>query len=170
MGLQGLTFLNDPISTNIKQYLYNQLIFMEDLNYLYQSQNTENATVLDPSKLITNENDIAIEPLDVIKAYRSLQLNFLKVPSWLEKRYRIIEANHVKQPVVPFNRQEKLVYQKYSVLHTDEKFTANSLIDGFRLDFNFHELKLNVELDGPSHRFVVFLLNKNCYYDVSLYI
>jgi very-short-patch-repair endonuclease len=30
---------------------------------------------------------------------------------------------------------------------------ANSLIDGIRLDMDFPELKLNFELDGPTHRY-----------------
>ena len=30
---------------------------------------------------------------------------------------------------------------------------SNTLVDGFRLDILFPKIKLNVELDGPTHRY-----------------
>ena len=169
MGLQGLTFLGDPISTNIKQYLYNQLIKMEDKMYFNQAQAEaiDKSNVDDEAYMFAmvdkehsgNISDATFNPLDIIKTYRSLQLNFYKIPNWLENEYRELEAKHTTTPVLPFNRQEKLINQKYNLMFpsdnksVDLKFTTNSIIDGFRLDFNFESLKLNIELDGPSHRF-----------------
>ena len=47
--------------------------------------------------------------------------------------------------------------QKYSILHPnpepEEMMISNTLIDGFRADIIFPEIKLNIELDGPSHRY-----------------
>lgn len=166
MSLQGMTSLKDPISMNIKSFLYNQLLKMEDANFLYQCQENLKepipvSRVYDPTARIykveptikKTHDDVLVDPLDVANVYRSIKLNSLEVPSWLEKRYRSIEASHSVHPVMPFNRVEKLVSQKYGVLYSDQKFTTNSIVDGFRMDFKFDNLNLNIELDGPTHRF-----------------
>lgn len=166
MSLQGMTALKDPISMNIKSFLYNQLLKMEDANFLYQCQENLKEPVMvsrvyDPSArlykvaaAVTKAHDeVLIDPLDVVNIYRATKLNSLEVPLWLEKRYRIIEKSHSAQPVIPFNRVEKLVSQKYGVLYSDQKFTTNTIVDGFRLEFKFDNLNLNIELDGPTHRF-----------------
>lgn len=173
LGLQGLTFLNDPISTTIKQFLYAQVIKMEDASYLQECQqalldeaeeegeDSERPAAREPKisveakpRLLRDGEEVAVDPVDVIKAYRSLTLNNFKPPNWLESRYRKFEAVHSTQPVIPLNRPEKLVFQKYSLLHPaeSERGESNVLLDGFRMDIAFPAIKLNIEIDGPSHK------------------
>ena len=166
ISLQGMTSLKDPISMNIKSFLYNQLLKMEDANFLYQCQENLKEPIMvsrvyDPTARIykveptikKTHDEVVIDPLDVVNVYRSIKLNSLDVPSWLEKRYRSIEASNAAHPVIPFNRVEKLVSQKYGILYSDQKFATNTIVDGFRIDFKFDNLDLNIELDGPTHRF-----------------
>lgn len=158
MGLQGLTFLKDPLSVNIKQLLYSQLVKFEDSTYLNECERAKQAssssgTSSGKSASPPADGAVVIDPVDVVNAYRSLKLNQYKVPAWLETRYSELESSHATQPVLPFNRQEKLVSQKYSMTHSDETIISNGLLDGFRMDFYFPALKLNIELDGPSHRY-----------------
>jgi hypothetical protein len=91
--------------------------------------------------------------LDVVSAVRSLQLNSLPIPPWLAAEYAPIELNHGTKQCVMQSRADKLVAQRYAFLHPTEKFASNILVDGFRLDMCFPEIKLNVELDGPTHRY-----------------
>lgn len=160
MGLQGMTFLKDPISVNIKQFLYSQLVKFEDSAYLYECERAKQVAGSSSGGQVTSSSSSSgtgvespIDPLDIVNAYRSLKLNQYKVPAWLETRYRDLEASHATQAVLPFNRQEKLVAQKFTTMFPDSKVSSNSLLDGFRMDFYFPSLNLNVELDGPSHRY-----------------
>jgi hypothetical protein len=85
---------------------------------------------------------------------RALKLNDLETPSWLDQTYRDIEQRHRVTPVLDVNnRIEKIVTQKYSLNHPNENLISNNLRDGFRFDLDFPDLKLNIELDGPSHRY-----------------
>jgi len=162
MGLQGLTFLKDPISTSIKQLLYSQLVKFEDTAYLYECERANQISTSSSSSSGSNnsksvpfpaDSSVILDPVDVDHAYRSLKLNQYKIPSWLETRYRALETAHATQPVLPLNRQEKLVSQKYSIAYPDIELVSNALLDGFRMDLHFPSLKLNIELDGPSHRY-----------------
>ena len=47
---------------------------------------------------------------------------------------------------------DKLVAQRFKFLYPKADIVSNVIIDGFRLDLSFPAIKLNVELDGPSHR------------------
>jgi very-short-patch-repair endonuclease len=47
---------------------------------------------------------------------------------------------------------DKLVAQRFKFLYPKADIVSNVIIDGFRLDLSFPNIKLNVELDGPSHR------------------
>jgi hypothetical protein len=48
---------------------------------------------------------------------------------------------------------DKLVAQRFKFLYPKADIVSNVIIDGFRLDLSFPNIKLNVELDGPSHRY-----------------
>ena len=153
---------------------------MEDAGFLYQCQESLKEPIMvsrvyDPtariykveSTLKKTHDEVILDPLDVVNTYRSIKLNYLEVPAWLESRYKKIEESHVAHPVVPFNRLEKLVSQRYSVLYSDQKYVVNSLVDGFRMDFKFDNLNLNIELDGPTHRYsntviiIIYTININ---------
>ena len=49
---------------------------------------------------------------------------------------------------------DKLVAQRFKFLYPKADIVSNVIVDGFRLDLSFPNIKLNVELDGPSHRCV----------------
>ena len=49
---------------------------------------------------------------------------------------------------------DKLVAQRFKFLYPKVDIVTNVIIDGFRLDISFPKIKLNVELDGPSHRYI----------------
>jgi very-short-patch-repair endonuclease len=93
------------------------------------------------------------EPLDVVAAMRAIRLNGMLVPAWLITDYNEIENNHPTNPTVQQSRADKLVAQKYSLLRPNEKMVSNAILDGFRLDMDFPDIKLNIELDGPSHKY-----------------
>ena len=86
-------------------------------------------------------------------AVRGLKLNALAVPQWLAEKYLDVEEMHAKKPVVMQSRSDKLIVQRIKTRDIKETLLANSLVDGFRLDLNFPEIKLNVELDGPTHKY-----------------
>ena len=54
------------------------------------------------------------------------------------------------------------MYQKYNSKYSTVSTAGdnpppvevNTLIDGFRLDFDVKEFKLNIEIDGPTHKYV----------------
>ena len=52
------------------------------------------------------------------------------------------------------SRMDKLVAQRFKFLYPKVDIVTNVIIDGFRLDISFPKIKLNVELDGPSHRYI----------------
>lgn len=93
---------------------------------------------------------------DIISTVRSLRIGETPIPPWLLSRYEAIEASQRGQadskPLFPLSKADKLVAQRYRILHPDDSFISNTVLDGFRLDMDFAELKLNIELDGPTHR------------------
>jgi len=90
---------------------------------------------------------------DIVSVVRSLRLNNLLIPKWLANEYIKIEEIHPINPIIPLSRADKLVSQRYVFRYPNENVIINSLIDGFRLDLYFPEVKLNIELDGPAHRY-----------------
>lgn len=87
---------------------------------------------------------------DVVTVVRALRLNNLLIPKWLANDYIKIEEIHPIQPIIPLSRADKLVSQRYVFKYPNENVIINSLVDGFRLDLYFPEVKLNIELDGPG--------------------
>ena len=138
MGLSGITLLKDPISENIRQYLYAQTIRV----------GTEEAI-----------NDMGQpKPEDIIFAVRGLRLNNLRLPRWLEESYLKLEsgfADKTVPDVIPMSRADKLVCQKFQALNPNTPMIPNAIFDGFKLDMQFPSIKLNVELDGPTHKYPV---------------
>jgi hypothetical protein len=45
--------------------------------------------------------------------------------------------------------------QRYQFTHPSRSVKVNALVDGIRLDMQFPNAMLNVELDGPAHRYGV---------------
>lgn len=127
-GLLGITLLKSPVAGKIRQFLYSQV-----------------------STGPTDDDDI--DAIDIITAIRALKLNGLLVPEWLAVKYLDVEEAHSKKPVIAQSRADKLIVQRFKGSYPTEVLIANSLVDGFRLDLDFPELKLNVELDGPTHRY-----------------
>lgn len=142
MGLQGLTQLRDPIADNIRQFLYIQAISMK------------NQTICDDNQIICEDVDdiqsVALRS-DVIAAVRAMRLNNLLIPKWLAIAYNDIEAVHATKPVLPQSKGDKMIVSRFASAYPSIKMRGNDLVDGFRLDMNFPEIKLNVELDGPAH-------------------
>ncbi len=134
-GMLGITLLKDPIAENIRQFLYLETLRMGK------------------TRMEAGETCDALDQVDVITAVRALRLNGLLIPKWLVKTYAEYQINHSNKPVVTQSRADKLIVQRYKTNFPDEKLIGNSLIDGFRMDMDFPDLKLNVELDGPSHRY-----------------
>jgi very-short-patch-repair endonuclease len=133
-GMLGITLLKDPVAGKIRQFLYSQV----------QSP---------PSSEAATDNGGGFDDMDVITAVRALKLNRLLVPEWLANKYLDVEETHSKKPVVSQSRSDKLIVQRYKANFPAEVFTANSLVDGVRLDLDFQDMKLNIELDGPMHRY-----------------
>ena len=101
---------------------------------------------------VTSEFESSLLAPDIINVVRGLRLNNLRVPKWIALEYNAIEKRHVSMPVVPQSRMDKLVAQRFKFLNPKLDIVSNVIIDGFRLDLAFPNIKLNVELDGPSHR------------------
>jgi very-short-patch-repair endonuclease len=97
--------------------------------------------------------DINALVVNIIDAVRGLRMNYLQVPRWLAIEYNAIEERHADSPVLSQSRSDKLVLQRYKLLHPTDNLVANTLLDGFRMDLCFPGTKLNVELDSPRHRF-----------------
>jgi hypothetical protein len=133
MGMQGLTLLKDPLSLNIKQFMYVQAIQM--------------------GERLGAEGVSALPATDIINGVRTLRLNSLMIPKWLAERYDECEKEYAVQPTTPLSRADKVIIQRYNNLYPADGLRANCLLDGFRLDMNFEDISLNVELDGPSHRY-----------------
>ena len=176
-GLLGITLLKDPIGNNLRQYMYLQLVRLglesgadssagqsiigtatetaaEGVDGTEQGSSVQERQQLEQQQ----GQQLHTEPMDVVLAVRALRLNQLKVPKWLATEYNNIEAQQaVGKTVVTLSRSDKLVTQRYTLLHPDEEkagaVRVNSLLDGFRMDFEFPLLKLNVQLDGPRHRY-----------------
>lgn len=102
---------------------------------------------------VTNEYQSSLMAPEIISVVRSLRLNNLKIPKWIALEYNAIENRHPSMPVVPQSRMDKIVAQRFKYLNPNAVLSSNVIMDGFRLDLLFAEIKLNVELDGPSHRF-----------------
>ena len=111
-----------------------------------------------------NLNSALFNAEDVISVVRSLRISEIAIPPWLLEQYDQIETlqrgsvstsgsteGSIK-PVFPLSKADKLVAQRYRFLHPDDSFLSNTVLDGFRLDMDFVEIKLNIELDGPTHR------------------
>ena len=101
---------------------------------------------------VTSEFQSSLLAPDIINVVRGLRLNNLRVPKWIALEYNAIEGRHEAMPVVPQSRMDKLVAQRFKFLHPKADLSSNVIVDGFRLDLCFPNIKLNVELDGPSHR------------------
>lgn len=136
-GMQGIFLLRDPTANNIREYLYYEVI------------------KLGVERQERIAKGIEVEPLvfdEVVSAVRALRLNELRIPKWLAVAYNEFQ-NMDSKPTMPFSRADKLVTQRYIFKYPQSNLLVNSLIDGFRLDMNFPDLKLNVELDGPTHNY-----------------
>ena len=106
---------------------------------------------------VTSEFQSSLLAPDIINVVRGLRLNNLRVPKWIALEYNAIESRHETMPVVPQSRMDKLVAQRYSYLFPKVEIVSNIILDGFRLDICFKDIKLNVELDGPSHRWELLI-------------
>ena len=85
-----------------------------------------------------------------------LRLNNLRLPKWIEETYLRIESglsDGTLRSIVPMSRADKLVCQKFEAMNPNTPMIANALFDGFKLDMQFPSIKLNVELDGPTHQY-----------------
>ena len=111
--------------------------------------NTKSSTTT--TTTTTTTHDYTSE--DIVSVVRSLRLNNLLIPKWLANEYIKIEETHPISPIIPLSRADKLVSQRYVFRYPNENVIINSLIDGFRLDLYFPEVKLNIELDGPGKIF-----------------
>ena len=121
----------------------------------------------------TTHHDYTSE--DIVSVVRSLRLNNLLIPKWLANEYVKIEETHPIIPIIPLSRADKLVSQRYVFRYPNENVIINSLIDGFRLDLYFPEVKLNIELDGPGKILVMIMImfsnvtdDYRCTYSFSL--
>lgn len=162
-GLLGLTQLNDPIANNLRLYLYSQLTHIG-------SSNTASAIFSDTAVSATEASGRpatsrwqtsdyhTYAPADVVSAVRALTLNSLPVPVWLQTAYDSIARHHSTAPVRALSRTDRLVAQRFTSQYPAEKVLINCLVDGFRLDMLFPDVKLNVELDGPTHKYAARLL------------
>jgi len=159
MGLQGIILLKDPLADSIRQFLYSQCIKLGGgtapavdavgIVAVGDSSSDSDGSTSNPTS--------AFAPLDVISAVRSLRLNGLLIPRWLADEYNAVEEQHAAKAVVPQSRADKLIVSKYQASYPSERgggvMVPNALIDGIRLDMDFPELKLNFELDGPTHMY-----------------
>ena len=113
--------------------------------------NTKSSSSSTTTTTTTTHHDYTSE--DIVSVVRSLRLNNLLIPKWLANEYVKIEETHPISPIIPLSRADKLVSQRYVFRYPNENVIINSLIDGFRLDLYFPEVKLNIELDGPGKIF-----------------
>ena len=128
-GLLGISLLRSPVAGKIRNFLYSQV------------------------QVGSREED-TLDPIDVVTAVRGLKLNALAVPQWLAEKYLDVEEMHMKRPVVMQSRSDKLIVQRFKTRDTKETLLANSLVDGFSVSISdFPDIKLNVELDGPTHKY-----------------
>ena len=117
-------------------------------NNIKSSTSVVSSSSATTSTTTTNHHDYTSE--DIVSVVRSLRLNNLLIPKWLANEYIEIEETHPISPIIPLSRADKLVSQRYVFRYPNENVIINSLIDGFRLDLYFPEVKLNIELDGPG--------------------
>lgn len=146
MGMQGVTLLKDPLAEKIRQYLYYQSIRMGE-------KPTEKSASEAGADVSMSVNTEPMTVLDIVSAVRALRLNNLLVPRWLAVKYNAIEEEHMQKPIIPQSRADKLIVSKFSSQYPSDRMVPNSLIDGIRLDMDFPDLKLNFELDGPTHKY-----------------
>jgi hypothetical protein len=155
MGLQGLTLLNDPIASNIKQFLYLQVLQLSDQIIIANTTTTNIAASSAMAEQSGSQADgaLMVNPIDVIATVRGLSLNNMAVPEKLLNLYDVIEKKHRVSPIILQSRQDRLIVQKYLNMHpNDKEVFSNVLIDGIRSDLLFMDIGLIIELDGPSHR------------------
>lgn len=181
-GLLGLTQLNDPIANNLRMYLYSQLTYIGSAllsapqevavhpaaavgGISAEGDTTMSLTSVQPNDTSSTRSDQRraadyhmYDPTDVVTAVRALKLNSLPVPAWLATAYDSIARQHSTAPVRALSRADRLVTQRFTSQHPAEKVMINCLIDGFSLDMLFPEVGLNVELDGPSHKYAARML------------
>jgi len=152
ISLQGISGLRMPIGENIRQYLYSQVVKNQDLADVELDLELEDE--VDDRQPVTSEYQSSLITPALINTVRGLMLNNLAVPKWLAFEYNAIESRHESMPVLPQSRADKIVAQRYILLNPNPKtrLATNIIVNGFRLDLSFPEIKLNVELDGPSHR------------------
>lgn len=154
-GLIGIAGLRDPIGNNLRQYLYMEVIRL--------------GTEIGKDGALAQVKGLAAE--DIINSVRALLLNDLQVPQWLATQYNEIEMLSQKRlgsvlsgrpdqqakPLFTLSRADKLVVQRFTILNPqprpEEAMVSNTIVDGFRMDMLFPVIKLNIELDGPSHRY-----------------
>mmetsp|Transcript_9646 Transcript_9646/g.9440 ORF Transcript_9646/g.9440 Transcript_9646/m.9440 type:complete len:893 (-) Transcript_9646:375-3053(-) len=131
---------------------------LEEMN-TFNDENNDSMKIVSQSKgiievqAVTNEFQSSLMAPDIIAVVRSLRLNNLKIPKWIALEYNAIENRHPSMPIVPQSRMDKIVAQRFKYLYPNAVLSSNVIMDGFRLDLSFPEIKLNVELDGPSHRY-----------------
>jgi hypothetical protein len=132
---------------------------LEEMNS-FNDDNVDSMKIVSQSKgiievnAVTNEFQSSLMAPEIISVVRSLRLNNLKIPKWIALEYNAIENRHPSMPVVPQSRMDKIVAQRFKYLYPNAVLSSNVIMDGFRLDLSFAEIKLNVELDGPSHRYI----------------
>lgn len=173
LGLQGIVSLRDPIAGNLRQYLYLQLLKLgiereersladilqaETSSQQRQSNKADDlnaVTQMDYSRVpVVASGPVELAAEDILAVYRALKFNDLLIPRWIQSEYqRLISTHSTDKPLVPLSRADKLVSQRFVTVHRDEDVIINAFCDGFRMDLWFPSLRLNVELDGPAHRY-----------------
>ena len=167
-GLLGLANLKDPVANNLRQFVYLQLLRRQYsgraevvLSAGPVSPAHSSSSVVPAATALTSDGtakEVAAPPsygtpLDIVTVVRALKLNALPVPVSLEAAYAPIAANHAAAPAIELSRPDKLITQRYMYQFPAEKVAINTLFDGFQLDMLFPQLKLNIELDGPTHSY-----------------
>lgn len=184
-GLLGLTQLNDPIANNLRLYVYSQLAYIaaaragsddsKEASISAEGESTEvsastgvvadvsaeqergtQSTSVSPQQVAPSY--FTYEPADVVTAVRALNLNSLPVPTWLSAAYETIARQHTTNPVRALSRADRLVTQRFTSQYPAEKVVINCLVAGFQLDMLFPDVQLNVELDGPTHKYAARML------------
>lgn len=171
MGLSGLTYLKDPIADNIRQFLYLQIVAIGEkratdvnagmieeigkpiVSYQYDSHVFDVSLPMSDDSTTSSKNPYTFEPTEIISTVRALRLNNLLVPKWLALLYNELEGVHHITPTIQQSRSDKITVQRYMALHKNENVIPNGIVDGFRLDLCFPDIKLNIELDGLSHKY-----------------
>lgn len=170
MGLQGITLLKDPIASNLRQYMYLQLLRLgiqrEDrplvgMTALEDKQAIANAITGDAVDADKSASQPAqqqavkesIVPEHLFSVYRTVKLNNLVIPRWIQLEYDELIKQNREKPLLTQSRADKLVTQRFIARYPDTDMKTNEFNEGFHMDMWFPELQLNIELDGPAHRY-----------------